>query len=108
MPNIQAASQLQLDIDSLRGETKLVESSNQSWGAGNPGVSTSDHQTRRIGAEVPDSSIMLRRQVEETIRLDFSRLMVSDISSRSRAVGSFVQAGMSLEDALKAAMLTED
>ena len=158
VPNIQAASQLQLDIDSLRGETKLVETSNQSWGAGNQGVPTGDHQTRRIGAEVPDSTVMLRRQVEEsvlgacgipqsvltggdgtsplpgprlflygtvqpvadqiarvvsrrfgeTIRLNFARLMASDISSRSRAVGSFTQAGMSLEDALKAAMLTED
>ena len=158
VPNIQAATQLQIDINNLKGETKLVESSNQSWGAGNQGVPTGDHQTRRIGAEVPDSSIVLRRQVEETvlaacgipqsvltggdgtsaregarlllfgsiqpvadqiarvvskrfgetIRLDFSRLMVSDISSRSRAVGSFVQAGMSLEDALRSAMLTED
>ena len=67
VPNIQSASQLQTDISNLRGETKLVETSNQSWGAGNQGVPTGDHQPRRIGAEVPDSSIMLRRQVEETV-----------------------------------------
>ena len=154
VPNIQAAQQLQVDIDNLRGETKLVESTNQSWGSGLQGVPTGDHQPRRIGAAVPDSSVMLRRQVEETVlaacgipqsvlsggdgtsaregarlflygtiqpvadqiarvvsrhfgqpvRFNFSRLMASDISSRSRAVGSFVQAGMSLEDALKAGM----
>ena len=158
MPNIQAAGQLQLDIDNLKGSTKLVESTNLNWGAQGQGVPTGDFAPRRIGAVVPDSTVTLRRQVEETvlaacgipqsvltggdgtsaregarlllfgsiqpvadqiarvvskrfgetIRLDFSRLMVSDISSRSRAVGSFVQAGMSLEDALKAAMLTED
>ena len=67
VPNVQAAAQLQIDINNLRGETKLVETSNQSWGVSNQGVPTGDHQPRRIGAIVPDSSVMLRRQVEETI-----------------------------------------
>ena len=42
------------------------------------------------------------------VAFDFSRLGAADISARSRAVGTFVQAGMSLDDALKAAMVTED
>ena len=38
----------------------------------------------------------------------FDRLGAADISGRSRAVGSLTQAGMSLEDALKVVMITED
>ena len=55
----------------------------------------------------------LAAQIAKTFELEefafsFDRLMASDLSSRSRAVGSLTQAGMSLEDALKAALLTED
>ena len=53
-------------------------------------------------------AVQIAERFETPVSFDFSRLGAADISARSRAVGTFVTAGMSLDDALRAAMVTED
>ena len=47
----------------------------------------------------------IAERFETPVRFDFQRLGAADISGRSRAVGTFVQAGMPLQDALATAMV---
>ena len=53
-------------------------------------------------------ALQIAERFDTPVSFDFSRLGAADISARSRAVGTFVTAGMSLSDALQAAMVTED
>lgn len=59
VPNVNSTAQLQTDIRGLKGEVALVQSVNTGWGEGQGGVPTGDFQPRRIGANIPPSSVQL-------------------------------------------------
>ena len=60
-------TQLQGDIDKLSGRTVLVESTAVDWGGGKDSAPKGDWQTRRIGADPPESMIGLRKDVQASI-----------------------------------------
>ena len=67
VPNVESTSQLQSDLRNLKGGVTLVESTSKGWGAGATGAPQGDFRPHRVGGNPPQSSIMLRRQVEESI-----------------------------------------
>ncbi len=67
VPNVQATTQLQADLRTLKGRLALVETVNQGFGVGQGGVPSGDYQVRRLGGNPPESTVTLRRQAEESI-----------------------------------------
>ena len=53
VPNVKTTGQLQTDIRAMKGGVALVETTAQSWGAGQVSSPTGDYQIRRIGANPP-------------------------------------------------------
>ena len=66
-PNANAAATLQAQLRNLKGKLALVESTNQAWGSGNQGVPTGDFSPRRLGGAPPEPTVLLRRQVEQSL-----------------------------------------
>ena len=142
---------LQADINALKGETSLVESVRASQMMPVDQAPKDDYMPRRIGANPPQSLVMLREQTERSVlasagvpvsimslsdgtqsreqyrqylhstlkplgrivtteladklaqpdlTLSFEDLAASDITNRGRALKQFVDAGVSLTDAL--------
>ena len=67
LPHKGSVTQLQADIDKLAGRTVLVESTADAYGAGKEGAPKGDWQTRRIGANPPESMIGLRKDAQASI-----------------------------------------
>ena len=67
LPHKGSVTQLQADIEKLAGRTVLVESTAFDWGGGKEGAPKGDWQTRRIGADPPESMIGLRKDVQASI-----------------------------------------
>ena len=67
LPHKGSVMQLQQDIDKLAGRTVLVESTSVDWGGGKDSAPRGDWQTRRIGANPPESMIGLRKDVQASI-----------------------------------------
>ena len=67
VPNVDSTSQLQTDINNMKGGTRLTESTSKNWGAGSTGAPAQDYGTKRIGGEPPIATVQLRRQAEESL-----------------------------------------
>ena len=67
LPHKGSVTQLQADVDKLAGQTVLVESTSVDWGGGKDSAPKGDWQTRRIGADPPESMIGLRKDVQASI-----------------------------------------
>ena len=67
VPNVKTTGQLQTDIRAMKGSVALVETTAQSWGAGQVSSPSGDYQVMRIGANPPGTLPELRRQAEQSI-----------------------------------------
>ena len=67
LPHKGSVSALQADVDKLAGRTVLVESTAGDWGGDKDSAPKGDWQTRRIGANPPESMIGLRKDVQASI-----------------------------------------
>ena len=64
---MSSAGGLLTSLRNLKGRLELVESVNQGWGTGQQGIPSGDFQPRRLGGNPPDSTVELRRQVEQSV-----------------------------------------
>ena len=67
LPHTGSVAALQGDIDKLAGRTVLVESTAGAYGGDKDSAPKGDWQTRRIGANPPESMIGLRKDVQASI-----------------------------------------
>ena len=67
VPNKESVATLQAELRALGGKLALVETTAKGYGEGQQGIPTGDFQPRRLGGNPPESTVTLRRQVEESI-----------------------------------------
>ena len=158
VPNVTAVKTLQAQLRALGGKLALVQTTNKGYGEGQGGVPSGDFTSKWIGGNLPESTVTLRRQAEESIlaaagvpiaalggdsdsavkeglrifvftvispvaarlaeavgaklgipdlTFGLEGLRATDIQARSRAFGTMVQAGMTVQEAGRIAMLLE-